>query len=455
MEIAADNSVRLQPGVTGGRFWGSSSYPEPSYPMPLTEIAIRNARWAADRARLYDERGLYLQLAESGGKWWRLKYRFGGKEKLLSLGTYPEVPLAGRWIDDAKRKAKDKTGYLKGARELRDEARELIAAGLDPSAERKAAKEAVAAASVSAKTFRVLTSEWMEHRRQAWTQGTFDAIKASLDTHVMPELGDKPAGEISPEDVRRTVKLVEATGAAEATRRVFQRVKSVYRYAIANGIVRTDPTYSLKPAEILKPHVVRHRAALSERELPDFLRAVDAYPNPVTRGALQLLLLTAVRPGELRGARWDEIDEEKAMWLIPKERMKMNTAHLVPLSLQALEVLESMKVINGKADLVFESEYYPAKPISDGTLTSALVRMGFKGQMSAHGARSVFSTIANESGMWQTDAIERALAHEERDQVRGAYNRAKYLQERRAMAQWWADHLDTLRKRSKVTPIRA
>jgi integrase len=410
--------------------------------MPLTDTQIRNAKSDGQRKRLYDERGLYLELAPSGGKWWRLKYRFEGKEKLLSMGTYPDVPLAGRWVDKDKQKARDPSGYLKGARDYRDEARELLAMGIDPSAERKAAKHARRERALH--TFESVARDWLSHRASAWKPGTRAAIQSSLQTHAFPKLGARPIGEIQPGEVRDIVKAIEAAGASETAARVFQRIQAVFRYAIAHDVTTNDPTYPLKPSEIFKPRKVVHRAALAEADVPEFLRRLEAYDgDAATKGALELLMLTAVRPGELRGARWDEVDEARKVWRIDGQRMKMKTPHIVPLSKQALAVLASLKSLGGGVELVFPSPFYPGKPISDGTLNSALARLGYKGMATAHGFRTLFSTCANEGG-WEGDVIEKQLAHEERDEVRGAYNRAQYLQQRTKLMQWWGDHLDEL-----------
>lgn len=388
--------------------------------MPLTDTAIRNAKPADKPVRLFDGGGLYLEVSPSGGKWWRLKYRVHGKEKRLSLGVYPDVSL-------------------KDARERRDRARRQLAEGADPSEARKAEKAATKAAALN--TFKAVALAWMDHADTRWTDGTRATLLASLENHVFPLIGAKPVSAVRPADVRQLVQAVEATGARETAGRVFQRVRAIFRYAVAHELVDADPTYPLKPSEILRPQVVKHRAALSERELPAFLKCLADYDgDPATCAALELLVLTAVRPGELRGARWDEIDADRALWRIPAERMKMKTEHTVPLSRQALAVLERMRPLSGAGALVFPSPFYPGKPLSEGTLNSALARMGYKGMATAHGFRTLFSTCANEAG-WNADVIEKQLAHEARDEVRGAYNRASWLPERTKLMQWWGDHI--------------
>lgn len=413
--------------------------------MALTDVQIRNCKADGARRRLYDERGLYLEVTSGGGKWWRFKYRFDGKDKLISLGVYPDVPLAGRWLDDAKRKRKDMSGYLKGARDRRDEARELVIAGIDPSAARRDDKRERQREMIrTGTTFERVARDWLAHHESRWEPGTFAAIRASLENHVFAVLGDQPIDAIKPADVRETVKAIDARNASETAARVFQRIRAVYRYAISEELVEIDPTYPLKPGEFLKPSRVRHRAALAEKDMPAFLRALAEYRgDPATRAALDLLILTAVRPGEARGASWSEIDLERKLWRIPAARMKMAAEHLVPLSVQAVRVLESMSNI-ATGDLVFPSPFYPDKPISDGTFNSALTRLGYKGLVTAHGFRTTFSTAANEAG-WRGDLIEKQLAHEDRDAVRAAYNRAQHVAERAKMMSWWANRLDVMR----------
>ena len=402
--------------------------------MPLTDPEIRKLKPAEKRVRLFDGGGMYLEVAPTGGKLWRLKFRFDGKEKLLSLGTYPD------------------TG-LKEARKRREEARQLLAEGTDPSAQRKALRQARKLATMN--TVESLARSWLDHRADAWVERTRTIILASLENDVFPAIGDRPIADVQPADIRNLVQAIEARGAGETAGRVFQRLRSIFRFAIAHDVIGTDPTYPLKPAEIFKPRKVEHRAALSERDVPTFLHRLSGYEgDPTTAAALTLLMLTAVRPGELRGARWDEIDTERALWRIPAERMKMKAEHTVPLSTQALGVLEAMRPISGRGALVLPSPFYPGKPLSDGTLNSALARMGYKGIATAHGFRTLFSTCANEAG-WNRDYIEKQLAHEDRDDVRGAYNRAQWLVDRAKMMQWWADRIDVLRKGADVIPFKA
>lgn len=401
--------------------------------MPLTDTAARNAKPGPKAQKLFDGGGLYLEVAPSGGKWWRLKYRIDAKEKRMSLGTYPDVSL-------------------KEARERRDEARKLIASGVDPSQARQDAKAAKRAAMLN--TFEAVTESWIEKNGADWDAGTKAKVKASFVNHVFKQIGAKPVSDIKPSDVRTLVQSIEADGARETAGRVFQRIKAVFRYAVAHELVEQDPTYPLKPSEILRKQTTRHRAAMTERDVPQFMRLLDEYGGePATKAALRLLMLTAVRPGELRGARWEEFDLDRALWRIPADRMKMKTEHTVPLSPQALALLKDIRPSEAAAGLVFPSPFYPGKPISDGTLNSALARMGYKGTATAHGFRTLFSTCANEAG-WNTDVIEKQLAHEERDEVRAAYNRASWLPERQKLMTWWASHLDTIAAGAKIIPFK-
>lgn len=401
--------------------------------MPLTDTAVRNAKPAEKAVKMFDGGGLYLEVAPSGGKWWRLKYRVDGKEKRLSLGTYPDVGL-------------------KEARERRDQARKMLVQGVDPSEARKSEKAAKVAARLC--TFEAVALAWMDKKASKWSEGTHEAVRASLVNHVFPKIGRLAVSRVKPADVRVAVQAIEAAGARDTAGRVFQRIRAVYRYAVSEELTDTDPTSSIKPDEIFKRHVVKHRAALSERETPQFLRLLKEYQGePATKSALQLLVLTAVRPGELRGARWEEFDRERALWRIPAERMKMKTEHLVPLSSQALELLASIRPAEDAKGPLFPSPYYPGKPISDGTLNSALSRMGYKGIATAHGFRTLFSTCANEAG-WNSDVIEKQLAHEERDSVRKAYNRADWLRDRQKLMQWWGEHLAKLARGADVIPFK-
>lgn len=396
--------------------------------MTLTDAKLRTL---TTPGRHFDGGGLYLEVMPAGGRYWRMKYRFGGKEKRLAFGVYPEVSL-------------------KAARERRDEARRVLDLRQDPGELRKAAK--AQAEHEASNTFEGVAEAWLAHQSAGWASTTLDSIRASLRADIYPAIGRKPLAQIKPREIVAAVKAIEARGAGDVAGRVLQRVRAVYRWALVHERIESNPMVDLKPSELLKPRQVNHRPALADAELPEFLAKLDTYDgDPTTKRALRFLMLTAVRPGELRGARWDEIDTDAATWRIPAERMKMRNAHAVPLSRQALEVLEAMRQISGADVLVFPSPFYPGKSLSENTLNSALARMGYKGIATAHGFRALFSTVANECGH-NPDVIERQLAHAERNEVRAAYHRSTYMQDRAKLMSWWADYLDG-RKGGKVLKL--
>lgn len=392
----------------------------------LTDTKLRSL---AKPGKYFDGAGLYLELTAAGGRYWRWKYRFNGKEKRLAFGVYPAVSL-------------------KTARERTAEARQVLLSGADPGELRKQAK--AQAAHEAANSLQTVAEDWLTHQAGKWSPVTLESIRASLKTHVFPQLGARPMASIKPRELRDVVQRVEAGGAADQAGRVLQRVKAIYRYALTHDRIEANPMLDLVASEVLKARQVQHRPALADRDLPEFLARFAAYEgDPHTVHALRLLMLTAVRPGEVRGARWAEFDLDAALWRIPAERMKMRHEHLVPLSAQAIELLRTMQALSGTSELVFPSPYYPSKPLSENTLNSAMVRMGYKGAATAHGFRALFSTVANECG-WNPDVIERQLAHAERNEVRAAYNRSSYLQDRAKLLQWWADYLDGRRTKNSA-----
>lgn len=384
----------------------------------LTDLKIRSLK---EPGRYFDSGGLYLELTKPGHGYWRLKYRFGGKEKRRAFGVYPEVSL-------------------KVARELRETARETLARGADPSV---VAREQLASVKqADALTFEVVAHKWLDHQAARWTQGTQDSILAAFKTKAFPKIGARPIGQLKALHVREIVQAVDEAGAGEAALRLLQRIKAVFSYAVVNELIDSNPMIDLKPTMVLKPRQVGHRAAMLEAALPGFLQKLAAYEGaPGTVAALRLLMLTAVRPGELRAAEWREFDLEKAVWSIPAEHMKMKVAHTVPLSRQAVELLKALPGEQKGPGLLFPSPFYPGKQMSENTLNSALARMGYKGEHTAHGFRALFSTVANEHGH-DADVIERQLAHVEKNLVRAAYHRSTYLDARRTLMQWWSDFLD-------------
>ena len=400
--------------------------------MPLTDRAIKNAKPDKKPQRLFDGGGLYLEIAPAGGRWWRFKYRFGGKEKRLSLGVYPDVSLAD-------------------ARGRREAARKLLAAKIDPGEQRK--EDRRVAAALEASSFEHVAREWYAKQAHIWVPGHARDVLRRLEGNLFPEIGRAPIGEITAPTLLAAVRKIEARGAHDLAHRVLQVASQVFRYAVATGRCERDPAPDLRGA--LTPHKGKHQAAVPLEEFPALLRAIDSYGDlgdMMTGYALRLLMLTFVRTNELIGAEWSEIDEAGATWIVPAERMKMKTEHVVPLSRQALETLREVRAIGGGSRYVFPGRN-PDKPISNNTMLFALYRLGYKGKMTGHGFRAIASTVLNESG-FRPDVIERQLAHCERDEVRGSYNRAEYLPERTAMMQQWADMLDALAEGAKVIPLQ-
>ncbi|MCE4510325.1 integrase arm-type DNA-binding domain-containing protein [Xanthomonas hortorum] len=403
--------------------------------MPLTDTAIRKAKPASRTQRLFDGGGMYLEIPPAGGKWWRLKYRIDGKEKRMSLGTYPDTGLAA-------------------ARARRDEARKLLAAGLDPSEQRKQAKQAQAATVAAAGvTFEAVAREWMS--RQTVARVTAEKNRWLLETFLFPEIGSRPIVEIKPRELLDALRKIEATGKLETASRAKIKAGQVFRHAMLEGKAEIDPTASLRGA--LKVAKARHHAAVTEPvKIGQLLRAIEGFcGQPVTHAALKLAPLVFVRPGELRAAEWDEIDLDAAVWRIRPERMKMKSAHLVPLSSQAVAILRDLHALTGGGLHVFPG-LRPKRPMSENTINAALRALGYAGdEMTGHGFRSMAATRLNEMG-WNADAIERQLAHAETNKVREAYTHAaQYLPERVRMMQAWADYLDGLRAGGNVVPLRA
>jgi integrase len=400
--------------------------------MPLTATAIRNAKPGPKPQRLYDSGGLYLELAPTGGRWWRYAYRFAGKRKLISLGVFPDVSLAQ-------------------ARDRRDEARKLLGGGVDPSSKRKAVKREAEGRSVN--SFEAVSREWYAKQAKVWVAHHARDVLRRLEANLFPDLGARPIAEIAPSDVLAAVRKIEHRGAHDLAHRVLQVASQVFRYGVATGRCQRDPVPDLRGA--LTPHKGRNQAAVKPDDVPDLLRAIANYDkigDRQTALALRLLTLTFVRTGELIGAEWAEFDLDGATWIVPAQRMKMRTEHVVPLSRQSLEVLDELRALAGDSRFVLPGRNAD-KPISNNTMLFALYRLGYKRRMTGHGFRAVASTLLNESG-FRPDVIERQLAHCERNDVRGAYNRAEYLPERRTMMQRYADMLDSMLDGAKVIPLQ-
>lgn len=399
--------------------------------MALSVKEVENTRPGDKPIRLFDGGGLYLEIAPSGGKWWRLKYRVGGKEKRLSLGVYPDVPL-------------------KAARERRDDARKLLAAGADPGEQRKADKQAKA--DVGANTFEALGREWMATRGKEWTESYASKTKSALERHAFPAIGPRPITEITAPDLLALLRVIETRGTVDMAHRISQHCGAIFRFAIATGRAVSDPVPSLKGS--LSTTTQEHYAALTDpAAFAELLRAVESYRGEATtKAAMQLLALTFQRTKEVRFAEWAQLDLDSGLWRIPAEIMKMREAHIVPLSRQAVAILRELHALTGGGRLVFPSTISRERPISENTVIYAIGRMGFKGRMTGHGFRSVASTLLNEQG-FRSDLIERQLAHAEKNEVRAAYNRAEYLPERTKMMQAWADYLDRLKAGALVIPL--
>jgi len=390
----------------------------------LSKLLIEKTKHGCKTSRLWDGRGMYLEITPKGGKWWRFKYRFAGKERRMSLGIYPDVGLAD-------------------AREKREEARRKVAAGIDPQEIRK--NEAIALIENTENTFEAIAREWFAMFSKPWAASHADKIIRRFELNVFPWIGTRPIKAITAPELLTVLRRVESRGANETAHRALQICGRVFRFAVATGRAERDPSRDLSGA--LAPTKEKHLASITDpAEVGALLRAIDAYTGAwITRCALRLAPLVFVRPGELRQAKWAEFDFEKAEWRIPGERMKMRVLHIVPLSTQAIEVLLDLEPLTGRFAFVFPGVRSRLRPMSETTVIAALRRMGYSGQdMTGHGFRSMASTLLNEQG-WNRDAIERQLAHGERDAVRAAYNYAQHLPERRKMMQAWADYLDQLK----------
>ncbi|WP_406624129.1 tyrosine-type recombinase/integrase [Acidovorax sp. SDU_ACID1] len=412
--------------------------------MPLTDTAIRRALPGPKTQKLTDGQGMYLEVAPSGGKWWRLKYRLAGVEKRLSLGTYPETSL-------------------KAAREKRDAARALIVQGIDPSDARKASKaqaqvtEADAAREAAGlppqDSFEQIAREWYETRREDWSPSYGQKIMRRLEADVFPWLGAQPIISITPPMVLAVLRRVEGRGVVETAHRALENCGQVFRYAVATGRIVSDPARDLKDA-LRRPMVKHFPAITSPQRLGTLLRAIHSYRGtPVVTAALKLLPMLLLRPGELRQGEWSEIDLAGAMWAVPAARMKREKAgklygkpHLVPLAHQAVAILEELQPVTGRGVMVFRGERTHARPMSDAAINAALRAMGFSAdEVTGHGFRATARTMLVERlGVAET-VVEAQLAHSVKDSLGRAYNRTEFVAERVAMMQRWADYLDELR----------
>jgi integrase len=386
--------------------------------MPLSNATIRNAKPKDKPYKVADREGLFLLVTPTGGKYWRLKYYFGGKEKLLALGVYPTITLA-----DARTRCAD--------------ARRLLATGIDPSQAKQEAKRAVIEEQHN--TLESVAREWHKSRLVTWSPRYSKNTLSHLERHVFPKLGSRPIAAISAQELLSVMRTIETRG-VDIAHRVLQICNQLYCYAVVTQRANNNPAAALRGA--LTPWVKRPFAYLKPNEVPEFLTRLESYDGSrQTKLALRFLLLTFVRTAELRGAEWSEVDVAKSEWRIPAERMKMREQHIVPLSRQAIAILKELKPLTGQWKHVFPNQHKPIGQMSENTILYALYRMGYHSRATGHGFRSTASTILNEHG-FAPDVIERQLAHSERNSVRAAYNHAQYLPERRKMMQWWADFID-------------
>lgn len=396
----------------------------------LTDTQVRNARPGRRQYKLSDGAGLCLVVKPNGSKWWRFDYRFQGLRKTISLGVYPDVPLHK-------------------ARKKRDAAREQRADGIDPSEARKAEKRAQA----NTDSFEAVAREWYAQKRPGWAESHASKVLRRLERDVFPYIGRRPVDQIDAQELLRILRRIESRGTVDTAHRAKQNCSQVFRYAIATGRASHDPAPDLRDA--LKAPIPGSFASIKEPSaVGALLRAIDGYQGTLpTKIALQLAPLVFVRPGELRRAEWAEISMDEALWRIPAEKMKAKEPHLVPLSVQACDLIEQLRPVTGKGRYLFPGARSAKRPMSDNTLNAALRQLGYSGdEMTAHGFRSMASTLLNEQG-WNPDAIECQLAHSDRSSIRAVYNYARYLPERRQMMQAWADYLDSLKRGADVVPL--
>ncbi|HCT2037995.1 TPA: integrase arm-type DNA-binding domain-containing protein [Klebsiella pneumoniae] len=404
--------------------------------MALTDIKVRTAKPTDKQYKLTDGNGMHLLVHPNGSRYWRLQYRFGGKQKMLALGVYPQVSLAD-------------------ARARRDEARKLLANGIDPGDKKKNDK----VKQEDARTFEQLAIEWHATNKK-WSEEHSRRVLKSLEDNLFPAIGKRNIAELKTRDLLAPIKAVELSGRLEVASRLQQRTTAIMRYAVQSGLLDYNPAQEMAGAVASSNR--QHRPALELKRTSEFLQRIGSYTGrPLTRLAVELTLLVFIRSSELRFARWSEIDFETSMWTIPAEReaiegikhsqrgSKMRTPHLVPLSRQALEILKQVHKLSGDRDFVFIGDHDHRKPMSENTVNKALRVMGYdtKVEVCGHGFRTMACSSLIESGLWSRDAVERQMSHMERNSVRAAYiHKAEHLDERRLMLQWWADFLDANRE---------
>ena len=405
--------------------------------MALTDIQVKTAKPKVKDYKLTDGEGMFLLVASSGGKRWRLKYRFGGKEKQLALGTYPDVSLVE-------------------ARAKRHEARNQLAHGIDPGGERKALKQIVQERQeIVENSFDIVAREWHTKFSGQWSPGHAETIMSRLERDVFPWLGVKPVSEVKPVDILAVLRRVEGRGALESAHRIRTICGQVLRYAVATGRADRDAAADLRGA--LPPTQEKHHAAITDpKEVADLLRAIDGFQGTFhVKCALKLSPMLFVRPGELRQMEWQEIDFDAEQWNIPASKMKMKVAHIVPLCKQAVTILKDLQPLTGHGRYVFPCHRSPLRPMTNNAITAALRRMGYTSDdQTGHGFRAMARTILDEVLQVRPDFIEHQLAHAVKDPNGRAYNRTAHLAERRKMMELWGNYLDGLKQGCKVIPFK-
>ncbi|HHU4723136.1 TPA: tyrosine-type recombinase/integrase [Klebsiella quasipneumoniae] len=395
--------------------------------MPLTDLEIRRSKPLEKPYTLNDGNGLSLLIEPNGSKGWRFRYRFDGKPKMLSLGTYPLTSLTD-------------------ARQKRDEAKKLVAAGINPSDVRKRDKRD--RQNEISNTFEAIAREWYEKRIDRWSVSYSEEMLKTFEADVFPYIGGRPIVEIKPMELMGVLSRLDERGATEKLRKVRQRCGEVWRYAIVTGRAEYNPAPDL--ASAFSPHKKEHYAFLKTEELPEFFRTLNTYSGSiVVKLAMRLQVLTGLRPGELRQGQWSEIDFEKRLWEVPPARMKKRRPHCVPLSDQAIAILEQLKPITGQYPFIFPGRIHHSKPISEMAMNVLIRRIGYAGRVTGHGFRHTMSTILHEQG-YNTAWIETQLAHVDKNSIRGTYNHAQYLDGRREMLQWYADYMAALENGENV-----
>lgn len=411
--------------------------------MALTDTKVRSVKPEAKEYSLVDGDGMFLLIHPNGSKYWRFRFRFGGKQHLMAFGVYPETSLAD-------------------ARQKREEARRLVAAGVDPREHKRAVKEEHAKEVI---TFESVARDW-HASNQKWSESHSARVLKSLEDNLFDAIGKRNIAELKTRDLLIPIKAVEMSGRLEVAARLQQRTTAIMRFAVQSGLIDYNPAQEIAGAVATAKR--QHRAALELNRIPELLHRIDTYTGrPLTRLAVELTLLVFIRSSELRFARWSEVDFDTAMWTIPGEReplegvkhshrgSKMRTPHLVPLSRQALTILEKIKNMSGNRELIFVGDHDPRKPMSENTVNKALRVMGYdtKVEVCGHGFRTMACSSLIESGLWSKDAVERQMSHQERNSVRAAYiHKAEHLGERRLMVQWWADYLDVNREKG-ISPF--